>query len=646
MISQEQEMRRRMDEMREKAKMQMLFGNCLEAFDSDRLPKVINTVYALPEEMLASGFFDVKILGGFRQCPRCGARIFDIVELPILDDLTFYRDKGDSNRDRLRKVLCPNVSLSLRPPSGYYEVIDQIKQQYDYERIKDEAYSAYRQYDNMCPYCHMSAKTGNVFGVADYYAEDTEVAIVGKTNDYKAAIQAVISRITEDKVEKDGEYEFRIRHSNNRYPLDDKGIAWAKKQAADMVNSYIRQVDVPTTPAAISAAQNIKKDSQSLTEFVLCLIQMENNIYALKEHLPLAYACQILNRFSVSVSAHINATSGRSELESYTEAVKAAEEAKERAEAAVNTLQSSGVPHAHYSPIPHPSKPKDPVLEKAGLFNKKKVLAQNEALTAAYQAELKAYEEECRRCYEENSRRRKAAEEEAIKQWQLAIEAARQKADAAKAELDKAKAALAEAEKRVADEIEKAKNLPTPASEVQALLDRDVAETEDLLKKTFAARNELYACGVIFEKYRDVVALSSFYEYLMSGRCTKLEGPDGAYNLYESEIRANRVIAQLDQVIDSLEQIKQNQYMMYSAMKQIGSELEQLNTTMSKALSAVYRIESNTAQTTENTARIATNSDTIAQNSSVIAHNTAATAFYAKKNAELTNAMGYLVALK
>ena len=37
---------------------------------------------------------------------------------------------------------------------------------------------------------------------------------------------------------------------------------------------------------------------------------------------------------------------------------------------------------------------------------------------------------------------------------------------------------------------------------------------------------------------------------------------------------------------------------------------------------------------------------TIAKNSDVIAHNTAAAAYYAKKNAELTNAMGYLVALR
>lgn len=422
------------------------------------------------------------------------------------------------------------------------------------------------------------------------------------------------------------------------------------REKLDIEEETERQIlaaDVPVTEeASLNLTEIIKSDTECLQSYIFHLIQLENNIYTLKKRLPDLRYAQKINRETIAMSAECRAENAKSNLLSFAEALKAAEEAHKRAEDAVNALQSSGVPHAQYSLVPHPVRPKEPVLEKAGLFNKKKVLAQNEALTAAYQAALKAYEAECRRCDEENSRRRKAAEEEAAKRWQLDIEAARQKADAAKAELDKAKAARAEAEQRVAAEIENAKKLPTPASEAQVLLDKDVAETEELLKKTFAARNELYACGVIFEKYRDVVALSSFYEYLMSGRCTKLEGPDGAYNLYESEIRANRVIAQLDQVIDSLEQIKQNQYMMYSAMKQIGSELEQLNSTMSKALSAVYSIESNTATTAKNTAQIAANSDTIAQNSSVIAHNTAATAFYAKKNAELTNAMGYLVALK
>ena len=153
-----------------------------------------------------------------------------------------------------------------------------------------------------------------------------------------------------------------------------------------------------------------------------------------------------------------------------------------------------------------------------------------------------------------------------------------------------------------------------------------------MLQKTYAARNELYAYDIVFDKYRNPVALSSFYEYLMSGRCSALEGADGAYNIYESEIRANRVIAQLDAVVSSLEEIKHNQYMMYREMCRTNSLLENLNSTMDQALTSIQGIEANTTK--------------IAENSAVIAHNSAITAYYSKVNAELTNALGYMVAFR
>ena len=171
------------------------------------------------------------------------------------------------------------------------------------------------------------------------------------------------------------------------------------------------------------------------------------------------------------------------------------------------------------------------------------------------------------------------------------------------------------------------------------MLDKEIAEAEELLKKTFAARNELYAYDIIFGKYRNAVALSSFYEYLMSGRCASLEGAEGAYNIYESEIRANRVIAQLDTVISSLEDIKQNQYMMYEELCSINSSLDSLNYTMDAALKSIRGIEANTNHMSEYM-------EHISQNSDVIAHNTAVTAYYSKVNAQLTNALGYMVAFK
>lgn len=62
------------------------------------------------------------------------------------------------------------------------------------------------------------------------------------------------------------------------------------------------------------------------------------------------------------------------------------------------------------------------------------------------------------------------------------------------------------------------------------------------------------------------MAVCSICEYLESGRCSELSGPDGAYNLFEMEIRMNLVITQLNSVISKLDQIQANQVMLYDAI--------------------------------------------------------------------------------
>ena len=60
----------------------------------------------------------------------------------------------------------------------------------------------------------------------------------------------------------------------------------------------------------------------------------------------------------------------------------------------------------------------------------------------------------------------------------------------------------------------------------------------------------------------------SLYEYIRAGRCTELEGHEGAYNILETEIRLDRIILQLDKVVAQLEQIKHTQFMLYSAVQE------------------------------------------------------------------------------
>lgn len=102
-------------------------------------------------------------------------------------------------------------------------------------------------------------------------------------------------------------------------------------------------------------------------------------------------------------------------------------------------------------------------------------------------------------------------------------------------------------------------------------------------EETSQIRDKLYAMDVIYPKYRNLPALTSIYEYFITGRCDELSGPHGAYNLYEDEVRKDTVISQLNAVIENLEQIKQSQYQLYQQVKTIqqttqliGSELSQI----------------------------------------------------------------------
>ncbi len=152
------------------------------------------------------------------------------------------------------------------------------------------------------------------------------------------------------------------------------------------------------------------------------------------------------------------------------------------------------------------------------------------------------------------------------------------------------------------------------------------------IKKNIDVQNRLYSYGVVYGKYRDYVAISSFCDYLSSGRCAQLDGPDGCYNLYEKESRDDLVIRQLDRIADSLDQIKENQYYIYNEIRKTNEEL---------LLIGAELLVSNYLQAIQ-----IKKLDQVIQNTDQIAYNTKVTAYYSKKNAELTNALGYLTALK
>ncbi|GHV17961.1 hypothetical protein FACS18949_07000 [Clostridia bacterium] len=105
----------------------------------------------------------------------------------------------------------------------------------------------------------------------------------------------------------------------------------------------------------------------------------------------------------------------------------------------------------------------------------------------------------------------------------------------------------------------------------------------------------LYDKGVVFEKYRHFVAVATFYEYLMSGRCETLEGRDGAYNLYETELRQNIIIGKIDEILDRLSEIRDTQYVMCSAIQESNRISSEIASELSNIKSSLNAIEGSSA---------------------------------------------------
>lgn len=133
------------------------------------------------------------------------------------------------------------------------------------------------------------------------------------------------------------------------------------------------------------------------------------------------------------------------------------------------------------------------------------------------------------------------------------------------------------------------------------------------IKNTYNTLNEIYSSNVIYPKYQhNFVAIASMYEYFESGRCSTL---GEAYNKFEEELRLNIIISKLDIIIKKLDEIKQNQYMIYDA-------ITTSNKTNKQILAEIKTIRNQNENILEN-ARIQTyNSKIIADNTKYIEENT------------------------
>lgn len=126
---------------------------------------------------------------------------------------------------------------------------------------------------------------------------------------------------------------------------------------------------------------------------------------------------------------------------------------------------------------------------------------------------------------------------------------------------------------------------------ISAFLKQELDTLNKRSKQSQETLWELYSKNIIFPKYRSFVMVATIYEYFCSGRCSSLEGHEGAYNILEMELRLNRIISQLDQVISQLEAIKNNQYIIYSAIQESNQKLTEILESNRQIESSVRRLE-------------------------------------------------------
>ena len=250
--------------------------------------------------------------------------------------------------------------------------------------------------------------------------------------------------------------------------------------------------------------------------------------------------------------------------------------------------------------------PKEPILKKPGLFNKARIEAENENLIRNYEERKKAYLEESEKQRSNIEKSLKYKEEcdkyeESLKIYDMALaeasatlkplieEEKRNKTILRRKEIesdiDKLEDELKQnAEMQTAGDYSKYESIVWETghsyAEIKnktAFIDSEIEETSKLLKEQYECLQLMLSPEIIFPKYDNIVAWSTMYEYFVTGRVSGLTGPDGAYNLYENELRSNIIISQLDEIISKLDAIKNNQFVLYKALSRIDASIKEMS---------------------------------------------------------------------
>ena len=106
--------------------------------------------------------------------------------------------------------------------------------------------------------------------------------------------------------------------------------------------------------------------------------------------------------------------------------------------------------------------------------------------------------------------------------------------------------------------------------------------------KTTITLKEYYNNEIIIPKYQNLIAISSFYDYFSSNRCTELIGIDGAYQIFENE--KDNLITDIDVIKLNLEQLKLKQKKLYKVIIETNKLIKELPTIINCEIDYLIKI--------------------------------------------------------
>lgn len=124
-----------------------------------------------------------------------------------------------------------------------------------------------------------------------------------------------------------------------------------------------------------------------------------------------------------------------------------------------------------------------------------------------------------------------------------------------------------------------------------------ITYNQNQLRTTYKFLNDnltkAYSTGFIYKKYQTMEACATILEYLESGRCYELEGPNGAYNKYEDEMRDGLIISTLGQISMKMDTIIENQRSLESAVRMVAKNINEMTENIKLLCDTVQNIDGN-----------------------------------------------------